>query len=419
MAKTDSQKLNKKISRGSKETIAILVVIALIAAYIFYECYSATHVPLQTYTALTATVYESIETTALAVRDEQVIVNDGSAVTVACANDGEKVEKNGRVAMQFSSSADAQNYVQRLELQKEMDAYLDLESKSTGSATDVQAMDSEILNDANDYIRRLASADFTAAQAAAQAMNDTLTRRQLIIGTEIDFSSIKGELQSELDALGSGVQPAGYVTTDASGIFSGYTDGCETAFDYDSIQDITAGQLDKYMQTAKAAKGNESAMGKLITSYSWYFCCKVPTADIHEIENGDKLQVAIKDSDRVLTCTVVSGAEVRPGTEETVLLLQCADMDSEIASYRLEDIEIRYAEHTGIQVPVHAVHVSDGQKGVYVLVAGQVKFRQAQVVYTAKDYVILEYDPENADGIRLYDEIITEGKELYSGKVYT
>ena len=71
------------------------------------------------------------------------------------------------------------------------------------------------------------------------------------------------------------------------------------------------------------------------------------------------------------------------------------------------------------KAPAAAVHVSDGKKGVYVLVAGQVKFRPATVLYSGKDYVILAYDAQNKDGIRLYDEIITEGKDLYNGKVYT
>jgi hypothetical protein len=137
------------------------------------------------------------------------------------------------------------------------------------------------------------------------------------------------------------------------------------------------------------------------------------------VQNGTRLDVAIKDSDRVLSCTVVSGADTKPGATQTVLVLQCENMDSDIAAYRAEDIEIRTASYTGIKAPAAAVHVSDGKKGVYVLVAGQVKFRPATVLYSGKDYVILAYDAQNKDGIRLYDEIITEGKDLYNGKVYT
>lgn len=419
MENEKNAKKNKKISKAGKERAALLLAVILIAAYIFFECYSATHVPLETCTAMTATVYERIETTALVVRDEHVIEGAKDAVTVASALDGEKVAKNGRIAMKFASSEDAEHYAQKTELEQERDYYAGLESKSNASATDVQAIDNEILDDVNTYVRALAASNMDDAQTAADAMNDTFTRRQMIIGTEIDFSSIMREIESKLDAVDASCKPTGYITTDDSGIFSGYTDGCESVFDYSDVQDMTVAQWDQAMQAVDAAQSRQDALGKLITSYAWYFCCKVSTKEADGIENGDVLDVAIKDSDRVLSCTVVSGAESKPGAEQTVLILQCADMDSEIAAYRAEDIEIRYAEHTGIKAPAEAVHVCDGEKGVYVLVAGQVKFRQAQVLYTAKDYVILQYEPENTDAIRLYDEIITEGKDLYDGKVYT
>lgn len=419
MEKTKERKKNKKIGSSSKEIIAIVLVAAIIIGYVFYEVYSATHVPLETYTANIVTAYKSIDATALAVRDEKTIEAPGNAVTVACAADGEKVAKDGRVAMKFSSQDDAQSYSKRLALESQLQYYLNLESKSNEGATDIEAIDSEIVSDVNDYVRSLASDDYNLAGTAADNMNDSFTRRQIVIGTEIDFSSVKSDIQSQLDKIDKSCEPTGYVTTSESGIFSGYTDGCEASFDYENISEITPSKLDEYMKTAKSAKAAGGNLGKLITSYSWYFCCKVSADDVRDIDNGDTVEVAIRNSDRVLKCTVVSGAQTNVGDKETVLVLQCADMDSEIASYRTEDIEIRYQSFTGIKVPTEAIRVNDGQKGVYVLISSQVKFRQVKEIYTTDDYVIVEYDAKNKDGVRLYDEIITEGKDLYNGKVYT
>lgn len=419
MEKTKAQKKNKKIGSSAKEIIAIVLVAAIIAGYVFYEVYSATNVPLETYTANIVTAYKSIDATALAVRDEKTIEAPSGSVTVACAADGEKVAKDGKVAMKFPTQDDAQSYSQKLALEAELEYYLNLESKSNEGSTDIEAIDSQIIGDVNDYVRALASDDYSGAETAADNMNDSFTRRQIVIGTDIDFSTVKSEIQSQLDKIDSSCEPTGYVTTSQSGIFSGYTDGCEASFDYENIEDITPSKLDEYMETAKSAKATNNALGKLITSYSWYFCCKVSTEDIRDIDNGDKVEVAIQNSDRVINCTVVSGAETNIGEKETVLVLQCADMDSEIASYRTEDIEIRYQSYTGIKVPAGAIRVNEGQKGVYVLISSQVKFRQVKELYTTDDYVIVEYDAKNEDGIRLYDEIITEGKDLYNGKVYT
>ena len=59
------------------------------------------------------------------------------------------------------------------------------------------------------------------------------------------------------------------------------------------------------------------------------------------------------------------------------------------------------------------------RKGVYVLIASQVKFREAEVIYNTDDYALVKYDTENEDAIHLYDKIITQGKDLENGKVYT
>lgn len=419
MAKTKEKehKSRKKLSRTAKENWAIGIVALLILSVVVYECYTATHVRLQTYTAKETTVYRTIETTALAVREEHTVSGPGG-VTVQCVADGEKIAKDGKVALRFQSEADAKAYSQRTALKEKLQHYRDMENKSTATATDITAVDNEAVQNVNDYIRALAQSDLTGASTAAQEMNDTFTRRQMMIGTSIDFAALKRDLQSQMDGLGT-AEPIGSVTAAVSGVFSGYTDGCESVFDYDRVTEMTAADLDKALKTAESAKGDTGALGKVITSYAWYFVCKADVADLQKVQNGTRLDVAIKDSDRVLSCTVVSGADTKPGTTQTVLVLQCENMDSDIAAYRAEDIEIRTASYTGIKAPAAAVHVSDGKKGVYVLVAGQVKFRPATVLYSGKDYVILAYDAQNKDGIRLYDEIITEGKDLYNGKVYT
>ena len=100
MAKTKEKehKSRKKLSRTAKENWAIGVVALLILSVVVYECYTATHVRLQTYTAKETTVYRTIETTALAVREEHAVSGPGG-VTVQYVADGEKIAKDGKVAL--------------------------------------------------------------------------------------------------------------------------------------------------------------------------------------------------------------------------------------------------------------------------------------------------------------------------------
>ena len=168
------------------------------------------------------------------------------------------------------------------------------------------------------------------------------------------------------------------------------------------------------------AQSTDDSLGKLITSYEWYFCCVVPADKVKGISNGDSLNVSIKASDDVLKCQVISGADTDLGVTETVLILRCSEMNSQITSMRLEDIEIRYDEYTGFKIPASAVHVdNDGNKCVYALISNQVAERQGKIIYSTKDYVIFENDPENNNSIRFYDQIITKGTDLHDGKVYS
>lgn len=424
MSDSNSKKENNGKARASVPTdiIAIVLVLVMIAGYISYQIYTAVHVDVQTVTAVTSTVYDTIETQALVIRDEYTVDTASNGVTVACVKDGEKVKVNGNIAMEFSSEDNAKNYSSILELQEKLDYYLELESKSAGTATDVQSIDKDILNDVNEYIRNAGVNNTSLASQNALDLNDKLTRRQMIIGQKIDFSAVKTELQNELNSLNaSSCKPTGYVTTEESGIFSSYTDGLESAFDYDNVKELDVKTFNSYLKKYKSAEPTQS-FGKLINDYEWYFCCKLSADQVKNIKDGDRLSVALKNSDKVIECEVLKGATLDLGTKETVLVLKSSEMDSQITSMRLEDIEIRYDEYEGFKIPSKAIHInSEGEKVVYALVANQVVERKGEIIYLTKDYVIFSTNPENdaSRNIRLYDQIIIQGKDLHDGKIYT
>lgn len=418
MEDDNSKKVNKS-PKLTKEIVAIIIAFLLIGVYVFYECFVVTNVEVETITAVTSTVYETINTQALVIRDEQIIDDNSSAVNVSCVADGEKVKVGGNIAYSFSSSENARKYSQLNSLHSELDYYLDLQSKSAGIATDVESIDKDILSDVNSYIR---AAEYAQSELDnyAQDLNDKFTRRQMIIGENIDFSKIIANLESEISSIDTAAcEPTGYVKTDRSGVFSSFTDGCEKLFDYNDVKNLDVKTLDDYISRVSNAQ-KKDCLGKLITNYEWYFCCKVDAYQIKNIENDDKLQVALKNSDMVIDCEVLSGASVDLGVKETVLVLRSSQMDGAISSMRLEDIEIRYNDYTGFKIPSSAIHVDDeGNKGVYALIANQVIFRQGNIIYSTKDYAIFEYKTDGDESIRLYDQIITRGKDLQDGKVYT
>lgn len=415
-SKTANKKENKAFSK-IKQNIALVLVFVLVFAYMGIELNNVLNVKLETRTAVVSTVYDIVEARALVIRNEKAIENETGAVTMPYVENGEKVKIGGRVAMQFASEEGARAYADYLELQKELDYYREMEKSTVGHAADVQSLDKDILQDLNGYIRANVKSSSTSAREYANGLNDKLTRRQILIGEKIDFSSIIQSIEAEMKALGAS-DPTGYFTTDTSGMFMQYTDGFEDDFDYSDIENLNAETLNGYI--ALAEKGEETNnVGKIVSDFDWYFCSVVSADKLIGLQNGDKLDVTLKNSDNVINCKIVTGAEIAPGQKESVLVLKCSEMNAELASLRVEDIEIRVGEHTGVKMPLDAVRVKDGEKGVYALVASVVEWRRADILYTGEDYVILSDNSETDDGIKLYDEIIVRGKELHDGKVYT
>ncbi len=421
MAKEQKEKIKKlnKLSASQKQSLAIVFILVLIAVYIITQCYSVMNMRLQTQTALLSTVYDEIEATALVVRDEHIVSSQSGSVTVPSVSNGEKVKNGGQLATVFGSTENAAAYASYLELESELAYYAQMESQAVGQVTDVESLDADILQNVNSYIRNNAAKDFQSCKADSALLNDKFTRRQMLIGQDIDFASIVTEITSQMDAINlNSCKPVGYVSADASGVFSDYTDGLEQAFDYKSIEEIDAETLQGYIENAQTAVPTED-MGKLITSFDWYMCAVVNTADIAVLADGAKVDVAVKGTDKVYTCKIISGADSELGQEQAVLVLKSSEMSSDIASLRVEDIQIRTQEYTGIKVSPDAVHIKDGEKGVYALVSSVVEWRKAEVLYTGKDFVVLSYSADEGGGIKLYDEIIIKGKELHDGKVYT
>ena len=421
MGKTKENKVNKTSKKIPGDIVAIILVLALIGGYIFYGCYSALNVDVETITAVKSTVYEAIDAQALVIRDEHTVSGSSGGVTVASVNNGEKVKAGGNIAMVFSSEEDATKYSSAQELQSQLSYYEELETQASGTVTDVEQIDSDILSDVNSYIRAVGNGRYDSLLEYSDDLNERFIRRQLTIGEKIDFSQVKSDIKNQLDEINvSTCSPVDYLTTEESGIFSSYTDGFESIVDYSKATEIDAATLKSCIEKVSESGNDSSSFGKLITSYEWYFCCVVPSEDTAKISDGDTLNVTLKSSDDILKCQVISGADPDLNTEETVLVLRCSDMNSRIASMRLEDIEIRYSEYEGFKIPASAVHVDDnGEKFVYALISNTVEKRSGEIIYSTKDYVVFGYDAQNSDSIRYYDQIITKGTDLHDGKVYS
>ena len=409
--------MKKQSCNVNKSNVLIISVIVLIVLFVVIQFYKVTHIELKTQTATISTVYDKVSSEALFIRDESVVEKSPSGVTVACFQDGDKINVNGNVAMQFSSSKAAANYSKYAELTKQIKYYQTLEAQTVGQSADLETINEDIEQKVINYADGLAK---NQIGDTAEDLDSVLVRRQLIIGEDVNLLSIIENLRDQRNNYQSYSKPDRYIKTDKSGVFSSYTDGYENLIDYSKAEETTIDGFKSALKAVDKAQNVSNNIGKLVTSYTWYVQTLVSADTVKNLENGDYVNIVLKDdTSKSFKAEIVNGAEIALGQKETLLVLKLNEMDADIAKLRKAEIEIRRNNYEGIKVPSEALHVLDGKKGVYVLIASQVKFREVNVIYSDDDYVLAEYDESNEKSIHLYDKIITQGKDLKDGKVYT
>lgn len=409
--------MKKQNFTANKGNWLIISVVVLIVLFVVIQFYKVTHIELKTQTATVSTVYDKVSSDALFIRDESVVKKAATGVTVSCFEDGDKINVKGNVAMQFSSSKAAANYSKYTDLTNQIKYYQTLEAQTVGQSANLETINEDIEQKVINYADGLCK---NKIGDTAEDLDSVLVRRQLIIGEDVDLLSIIENLRDKRNSYSSFSKPDKYIKTDESGVFSSYTDGYENIIDFDKAEETSIDEFKSAFSAVNKSQDVADNVGKLVTSYTWYVQTLVSTDTVKNLENGDYVNIVLKDdSSKEFKAEIVSGADVSLGQKETLLILKLNEMDADIAKLRKAEIEIRRNEYEGIKIPSEALHVVDGKKGVYVLIASQIKFREVNIIYSDDDYVLAEYDESNTNSIHLYDKIITQGKDLKDGKVYT
>lgn len=409
--------MKKQNFTANKGNWLIISVIVLIVLFVVIQFYKVTHIELKTQTATVSTVYDKVSSEALFIRDESVVEKSATGVTVPCFEDGDKINVKGNVAMQFSSSKAAANYSKYTDFTNQIKYYQTLEAQTVGQSANLETINEDIEQKVINYADGVCK---NKIGDTAEELDSVLVRRQLIIGEDVDLLSIIENLRDKRNSYSSFSKPDKYIKADESGVFSSYTDGYENIIDFDKAEETSVKEFKSALKAVDKSQDVGNNIGKLVTSYTWYVQTLVSTDAIKNLENGDYVNIVLKDDvSREFKAEIVSGADVSLGQKETLLILKLNEMDADIAKLRKAEIEIRRKTYEGIKIPSEALHVVDGKKGVYVLIASQIKFREVNVIYSDDDYVLAEYDESNTDSIHLYDKIITQGKDLKDGKVYT
>lgn len=409
--------MNKtKLNKNAVKYIFGTVLGVIIIIYFIYQVIQINSEPYKTETAIQRKIQNTIETKAFVVRDETYLTATGpSGTIVSIAEDGKRVGSGETVAISFKTPESAAVYVKINDLNSEIEYYNQLKNK-VGAGTNSPSSYNNMVNSACvEYITAAKSEIGRDFEDALGDLRDAITTKQLAVGKVISVDEKLASLQAQLLEIkdkASGYTP---IASPKPGYYIGSVDGYENSVKYGDVMKMDVSTINTLLSSSPS-EPPENVMGKLVDAFNWYILCNVPYDVSGALEVGKTVKIKVPNmSADTFECTIENKGD-KDG-DSIPLILKCGLMNRDVAKLRIADIQIITDEFMGFRISNDAVREVDSQKGVYVLRGNTVQFKKINIIYSSEEYSIIESSADDSSYIRQYDTVITQGVDLYDGKV--
>ena len=401
--------------RGDKFMKAVpFTLLCVVACYLVFSMTRFSRDGYTTYKAVRYEVGDGITTSGFLVRSEQLLQTGAGEIAIPTRAEGERVGRGQRVAAVYrSESAQAlQNQIDSMERE-----IAQMKSACSFSETELASasLDSRILELMNQITASAARQEYPVADALAEAVKPYVLRRY---AGNADTSSIWtriAEAQDRLDTLRAQVGAgADTVTAPVSGYFSRVTDGYEAELTPDFLKTVSVSELKQYDAMPRR---ETNAVGKLVTSQKWYFVSIVPSLNVADLREGERINVNFT-YDFYETVRMKIERISEPEADSCILVLSSEAYIQDAVSARTESADLVFADRSGLRVPKTAIYADENnQSGVYVLEGAEATWKPITILYDIGDSFIVAQDKSSTKHLWPEDEIILTTEEIFNGKV--
>ena len=397
---------------AKRAAIALSVLLLILAAvYIIVQLYAILGRTYRTETAIAYTMEDTLELPGIAMFDSAGVPGSGNLGYLV--EDGERVTEGTVLAEVYTDPAQG---ARREELDR-LDRQIDLLTKSENSVgSDLTLLTTQTQNALYDLLDQLDTAAYTGMRDAIDEFLLAQNRLQVSTGQSSGFDATIAALQAERDAAAAALQGLAEITADRNGYFISTAAAQPLALSEEELKNDTPAALNARLQQPLETTGVDWA-GRIVTGFSWRFYGVCTLAQADRFDGVTRVQIRVPGKqDEALDATVV---EVLPDEESGLakVTLECNTINANVLHFAQEEAEIVLATYEGIRVNKEALHIVDGERGVYVKYGSLQRFRRIEIEFEDESYLLLPADGAvgEASEVRLYDEIIVEGPNLQDG----
>ena len=436
----EMQEENREKLAGGLKTLAAVVIgfLLLAAVYVGYQAMQVLFPPNTYETALLATVEDTIDAEGVLLFDESYV--SGSGTLGYLAADGERVSAGTAVAEVYSDAIQATLRQQLTQISDQ----IDLLQRSQNNTTSLQLESLRKNRSAAlyDLMDSLDCGDYEDTDAEKEDYILSQNRLWVITGEVAGFSDQITALTQQAASVQSQLGNPTQITAPQTGYFIRSSSTGRLNAGAEDILALDAAGLKAYAESSPEV-ALDGCAGKIVSGFTWRYAgvCTAKEAEKLLGKDGKPLSgsVEIRFPGQVETPLKAKVSEVEIDSENGIarFVISCEIINGDVLRLNCADAQIIVGRTTGLRVPAAAVHYlkEDGSEaeeqgenyipGVYVKYGNLARFCRidpvddAHPLVTDGDYrIVLPSGTANSvSEVRLYDEIIVSGQNLYDGKL--
>ena len=395
--------------------IIAVILSVIVIAYMTYSAFAYTYSPVTT-ERLTeeASIERTFDFKGFVLRDETAISSQSGGTSISLAVDGTRVAKGDCIAISCANNDDASVYTRLKAAKEEYNRLVTLNNQNGVNELSSEKLNDEIQTAYGDILNKIFQNDFSTVSKSVEEFNNKSATRQIMSEGSIDLSDAITTLKEEIDSLESKNVKYTEVEAPASGYYINNLDGYETTLNYAEADKLTIEQIEKAVEAEPSEAA--SASGKLVSSYLWYLAGVVDTKHTKSFPVGKNIIVNFPDEGLENVSMKVESAEAVSG--KLKVILSSTLMNETLANMRIENVEIVEQSYSGYKIPSNAIRFNkENNSGVYVLRGKIISFIEVEILYSQEEYVIVSASRTGGRGLKLYDDVVIKGRDVYDGKV--
>ena len=391
-----------------------LGLLAIPLVYVLAQVVMILYDPYVTQTAIRYSMADSIRLDGLVCFEEQPVPGEGRVGYLV--RSGERVSVGAPVAELYSSPEQARGHAHLQKLEHQIDL---LQHSRTAAGTDVNAYLSQAQAGVYDLLDAIDRGDYTGLGESRDRYLTATNRLQVMTGRAGDLDGTLNGLRAEQKHLAAAVGQTRQVTAPVGGYFVAAAHFQPTGVSAGEAADASPAELRSLLEQEPQPAEQDGLAGRIVTSYRWQFHGLCTADESRRFEVGQKVHISFPGRMQEPMPARVTAVQLDEEEGIAKITVECEYIGSELLSLAHQEAQIDFEEYSGLRISTEALHIVDGQKGVYVRSGNLLYFKKISILYQNEDYLLVPEDggEDGASEVRMFDEVVVSGSGLKDKKL--